>query len=158
MEAPQEADIILINTCAVRENAEDRVLGRASQLCCVDLGSRRLLWRRRVPGVRSLLATDEAVYVRGQEIVALSHRTGERLWRRAAEGCGPLTRSGGLVHFVDTRAEGRLVALSERSGQTAWEIPGIRSCDGFTKVGDTGYIKTQDGIVHALAFCGRPRL
>ncbi|MBQ35456.1 MAG: tRNA (N6-isopentenyl adenosine(37)-C2)-methylthiotransferase MiaB [Gemmatimonadaceae bacterium] len=30
--APEEADIILINTCAVRENAEERVIGRASQL------------------------------------------------------------------------------------------------------------------------------
>jgi tRNA-2-methylthio-N6-dimethylallyladenosine synthase len=29
---PEEADIILINTCAVRENAEERVIGRASQL------------------------------------------------------------------------------------------------------------------------------
>lgn len=32
IEAPEEADIILINTCAVRENAEERVIGRASQL------------------------------------------------------------------------------------------------------------------------------
>ena len=30
--APEQADIILINTCAVRENAEERVIGRASQL------------------------------------------------------------------------------------------------------------------------------
>ena len=32
IDAPEEADIILINTCAVRENAEERVIGRASQL------------------------------------------------------------------------------------------------------------------------------
>jgi len=32
VEAPEQADIILINTCAVRANAEQRVLGRASQL------------------------------------------------------------------------------------------------------------------------------
>ncbi|MEM6992444.1 MAG: tRNA (N6-isopentenyl adenosine(37)-C2)-methylthiotransferase MiaB [Myxococcota bacterium] len=30
--APGEADVVLINTCAVREKAEDRVWGRASQL------------------------------------------------------------------------------------------------------------------------------
>lgn len=30
--APQEADVILINTCAIREKAEDRVYGRTSQL------------------------------------------------------------------------------------------------------------------------------
>ena len=31
-ESPEQADIILINTCAVREHAEERVIGRASQL------------------------------------------------------------------------------------------------------------------------------
>ena len=32
IDAPEAADIILINTCAIRENAEERVIGRASQL------------------------------------------------------------------------------------------------------------------------------
>ena len=31
-ERPEQADVILINTCAVRERAEERVIGRASQL------------------------------------------------------------------------------------------------------------------------------
>ena len=43
-----------------------------------------------------------------------------------------------------------------RTGHKAWEMPGILSCDAFTKVGSTGYIKTQDGTVHALAM-GGPR-
>ena len=30
---PEEADVILVNTCAIREHAEKRVLGRVSQLC-----------------------------------------------------------------------------------------------------------------------------
>ncbi|HWB78162.1 MAG TPA: tRNA (N6-isopentenyl adenosine(37)-C2)-methylthiotransferase MiaB [Nannocystaceae bacterium] len=32
VDAPQDADVILINTCAIREKAEDRVWGRTSQL------------------------------------------------------------------------------------------------------------------------------
>ncbi len=32
VEGPEAADVILINTCAVRENAEERVIGRAGQL------------------------------------------------------------------------------------------------------------------------------
>ena len=32
VDAPQDADVILINTCAVREKAEERVIGRAAQL------------------------------------------------------------------------------------------------------------------------------
>lgn len=31
-EAPEQADVVLLNTCAVREHAEERVLGRAAQL------------------------------------------------------------------------------------------------------------------------------
>ncbi len=30
---PEDADVILVNTCAIREHAEKRVLGRVSQLC-----------------------------------------------------------------------------------------------------------------------------
>lgn len=32
VEAPEEADVVLVNTCAIREHAEQRVLGRVSQL------------------------------------------------------------------------------------------------------------------------------
>ncbi|MEJ2540622.1 MAG: tRNA (N6-isopentenyl adenosine(37)-C2)-methylthiotransferase MiaB, partial [Gemmatimonadota bacterium] len=30
--SPEEADVILVNTCAIREHAEQRVLGRVAQL------------------------------------------------------------------------------------------------------------------------------
>ena len=32
VEAPEDADVILVNTCAIREHAENRVLGRVAQL------------------------------------------------------------------------------------------------------------------------------
>ena len=32
VENPEEADVVLVNTCAIREHAERRVLGRVSQL------------------------------------------------------------------------------------------------------------------------------
>lgn len=32
VESPEEADVVLVNTCAIRENAERRVLGRVGQL------------------------------------------------------------------------------------------------------------------------------
>ena len=125
--------------------------GLGSQLFCMDLAARGLLWTRAAPEARSLLASADEVYVRGQRIQALDGRTGKLLWARAAAGCSPLTQVDGLLHFVDTSEEGRLVALDPRTGTEAWGIAGIRSCDAFTRVGGTGYIKTQDGIVHALA-------
>ena len=30
--APEDADVVLVNTCAIREHAERRVLGRVAQL------------------------------------------------------------------------------------------------------------------------------
>ena len=131
--------------------AQARV-GQGVRLSCVDLGAREVAWRRRVPGARCLLAVGDGVYLRGQRILALDGRTGKPMWRCAAEGCGPLTVVDGLLHFVDSSGRGRLVALHPHTGQTAWEIAGIRSCDAFAKVGRTGYIRTRDGIVHALAF------
>ncbi|MEW6359832.1 MAG: PQQ-binding-like beta-propeller repeat protein [Planctomycetota bacterium] len=129
----------------------DRGLG--SRLFCMDVDTRKLAWKKIVPGVRCLLAAGERIYLRGRQILALDAQTGDTLWACSAEGCGPLTLIDGLIHFVDSGKPGRLVALEQRTGRKAWEVAGIRSCDAFAKVGDTGYIKTQDGIVHALALC-----
>jgi len=122
-----------------------------SRLVCMDAGTGRLNWQRATGEVRHLLAGEHAICLRGADIRAFDDRTGQPLWRRAAGGCGPLTRAGGLIHFVDSTKPGRLVALDERTGMTAWEIAGIRSCDAFRRIGRTGYIKTCDGIVHAIA-------
>jgi len=121
-----------------------------AELYCMDLGTLTLSWKRRVPAARSLLATGKGIYLRGQRILALDERTGKPLWDHAADGCGPLSFMDGLIHFVDSTRNGRLVAVEERTGEEAWEIAGIQSCDAFRRIGDTGYIKTRDGIVHAL--------
>lgn len=121
------------------------------RLVTMDLATRAVLWRRNIPVVRSLLATDEGLYLRGREIVGLDHQTGRQRWACEAGGCGPLTLIDGRIHFVDTRRCGRLVAIEPLTGRKAWEITGIRSCDAFARVGRTGYIKTRDGVVHAIA-------
>ena len=131
--------------------AQGRV-GQGVGLSCVDLDVRTVVWRRRVPGARSVVAVGDGVFVRGHQVVALDGRTGATRWQCAAEGCGPLTVVDGLLHYVDSARCGRLVALHPDTGRTAWQMRGVRSCDAFAKVGGTGYIKTNDGIVHALAF------
>ncbi len=126
-------------------------LGQRSRLCCVDLAGRKTLWSKRIVAASSLVATDDAVYLRSQRIKALDGLTGELLWTHAATGCGPLSVVDGMLHFVDTRHSGRLVALERRTGQLTQAIPGVLSCDAFARDGDTGLIKTQDGIVRAIA-------
>ena len=126
-------------------------LGGAGRLLCLDLATRRCLWGRDVHGPRHLLAAGQGAYLRGADIRAYAGATGRLLWARPAAGCGPLTSDSGLLHFVDSAEGGRLLALEPRTGRTAWEIAGIRSCDAFRRIGRTGYIKTQDGIIHAIA-------
>ncbi|NOZ23234.1 MAG: PQQ-binding-like beta-propeller repeat protein [Planctomycetes bacterium] len=128
-------------------------LGAAPKLFCMDLDTREVIWKRSVSGARFLLAAGEKIYVRGRRILALDSRTGETQWAYSAAGCNPLTLVDGLLYFVDTNKHGSLVALAQRTGRKAWELPDIRSCDAFTKIGNTGYIKTRDGIVHALVLC-----
>lgn len=122
-----------------------------SRLICLDLASRRRLWEKSAGDTQHLLATGGGVYLRGDRIRAYDSRTGGMLWSQPASGCGPLTSEAGLIHFVDTSDDGRLLALDSGTGTKAWEIAGIRSCDAFRRVGGTGFIKTKDGIIHAIA-------
>src|SRR4051812_8466861 len=41
--SPEEADVVLVNTCAIREHAEQRVLGRVSQLSALKRDRPELL-------------------------------------------------------------------------------------------------------------------
>jgi outer membrane protein assembly factor BamB len=122
-----------------------------SRLICLDLASRKRLWETPVGDTQHMLASGSGVYLRGNGVGAYDGRTGEPLWSRPAGGCGPMTDEQGLIHFVDTIAEGRLLALDSRTGAKAWEIAGIRSCGAFSRIGSTGFIKTHDGVIHAIA-------
>ncbi len=125
--------------------------GRTGRLMCLDRRTGRCHWHRGVPLPRHLLADGDRVYVRGPDVRALDEASGEAVWTCRADGCGPLTCEDGLIRFVDSGRDGRLVALHGRTGRPAWEIPGLRSCGAFLTAGDTGYVKTWDGVVHAIA-------
>jgi len=121
------------------------------RLLSLDADARRLLWTRRVPRPKHLLATAEGVYLRCEDVRALDESSGRPLWTCRADGCGPLTCTDGLIRFVDSGRDGRLVAVDRRTGRTAWEMTGLRSCGAFLASGDTGYVRTWDGVVHAIA-------
>lgn len=125
--------------------------GSGADVFCLDLATRALVWRRAAPAARFLLAADGVVCLRGGSVTAIDAATGGMLWSRRAEGCGPLTWFDGRLHLVDSAEPGRVVALEPRTGRAAWELSGFRSCDAFARVGDLGYVKTRDGVVHALA-------
>ncbi len=117
----------------------------------VDLKARKVVWRWRGCGARDLVAHGGRLLLRGpREVVALDARGGTRLWRYRASGCGPLSVFDGVVCFVDSSGAGRLVALDVAAGAEVGCIGGIRSCDGLTAVGRTAFLKTNDGVVHAI--------
>jgi outer membrane protein assembly factor BamB len=126
-------------------------------LQCLDLRERRPLWHKPVGDVRHVLATGHGVYVRGADVRAYDARTGRPLWTHQAGGCSPMTARDGLMYLMDSRDGGRVLALHQQDGRTAWQMAGLRSCDAFRQVGQTAYVKTHDGIIHAIALRGAKR-
>ena len=126
----------------------------ASRLICMERSAREILWSRDVAHVTHLYAIGDMLYLRDQNVHALDGTTGQLLWTCPAAGCNPVTYAEGLAYFVDSRDQGRLVALNRYTGCKVWELAGMKSCNAFIKIDSTGYVKTHDGVVHAIVFKG----
>ncbi|MHC4116322.1 MAG: outer membrane protein assembly factor BamB family protein [Planctomycetota bacterium] len=127
---------------------------RSSRLFCMNAAQRKILWSRVVDCTARLDAIGDVLYVRDQNIQALDGRTGRSLWTCPAQGCNPVTYTKELAYFVDSRDQGRLVALDRYTGARVWELAGVKSCDAFIRVNGRGFLKTPDGLVCALIFKG----
>ncbi len=126
----------------------------ASRLLCMDVAAHNLRWFKDVAHVTHLYAIGDMLYLRDQNVQALDGMTGQLLWSCPATGCNPVTHAQGLAYFIDSRDQGYLVALNRYTGCKVWELAGMKSCNAFIKIGGTGYVKTHDGIVHAIVFRG----
>lgn len=132
VEDPGEADVIVINTCAIRENAERRVLGRIGQL---------QKHRRNRP--------DLVMAVTG----CMAQRMGESLLERAAgvdlvAGPDSYRRLG---EMVDEMRSGGLPR-----GQTLLELDGAENYEGVNAVrrdGVSAWVTVQRGCDHRCTFC-----
>ena len=129
-------------------------LGTSSRLICMELKGRRIRWSKTVSHITHLYAKDDMLYIRNQNIQALDGMTGRLLWNCPATGCNPVTYTEGLVYFVDSSSQGCLKALDMYTGSKVWELGGIKSCNAFIKVNDTGFLKSQEGIVYAINLKG----
>jgi outer membrane protein assembly factor BamB len=126
----------------------------ASRLLCVELTGHNIIWSKVVGHVTDLRTIGDMLYLRDQNVQALDRTTGQLIWTFPATGCNPVTYAEGLTYFVDSGNHGRLVALNGHTGGKLWEWVGIKSCNAFIKVDGTGFIKTHDGVVHAIIFKG----
>jgi len=134
----------------------------ASQLLCMELtgqgsrgaGTHKILWSKVVAHVTHLYAIGDLLYLRDQNVQALDRTTGQLLWSYPATGCNPVTYAEELAYFVDSSNQGCLIALNRYTGHKVWELAGMRSCNAFIKVDSTGFLKTNDGVIHAIIFKG----
>jgi tRNA-2-methylthio-N6-dimethylallyladenosine synthase len=132
VDAPELADVIVVNTCAIREHAEQRVIGRIGQL-------QRL--RRERP--------DLVLAVTG----CMAQRLGPELLRRTAgvdlvAGPDSYRSLGELVDGIRRGGIERGQLLLELDEQENYEgVPSIRG------EGVTAWVTVQRGCDHRCTFC-----
>lgn len=130
-----------------------RLQNGQSRLLCLERQSGKTLWTQALPRTFHLHIEGGKIYARSQEnVVALDLGTGSKLWDFRAAGCGPVTCAAGHVFFVDMSGSGRLVALDGKTGSKVLDLASMPSCNKFVKAGETGYLKTHDGVIHIIPF------
>ena len=128
VDAPEKADVILVNTCAIRENAEERVLGRIGQLSGLRRARPRL-----VLGVTGCMAQRMGDSLLGKvaAVDLVMGPDGYRHLGRALEEVAPRRgRPGRRLSVLDLSLDENYRGLEQRrrSGVTAW-VPVQRGCN-----------------------------
>jgi tRNA-2-methylthio-N6-dimethylallyladenosine synthase len=125
--APAEADVLLVNTCAVRDNAEQRVIGRVGEL-----------QRYRRPG--TVLGV----------VGCMAQRLGPALLARGAKVdlvVGPDAYRN-LTELLGQAAEGHRVAdTAFRTWEHYEDVPPVR------EPGPTAFVTVQRGCDYKCTFC-----
>ena len=126
--APEEADVILVNTCAIRENAEERVLGRIGQLSGLR---RERPWL--VLGVTGCMAQrlGETLLGNVRAVDLVMGPDGYRHLSRVLEEVVPRPgRPGRRLSVLDLSLDENYLGLEQRrrSRVTAW-VPVQRGCN-----------------------------
>jgi len=143
-ESPENADVILLNTCAIRDHAEERVLGRLSVLA--QLKSRR-------PEVRLGLLGCMAQHNRARLIEQAPYLdlvAGPDTYRRLPE----LIRSARFDPAVDLRLDRNETYAglpSQREGGVRAYVTAMRGCDKFCAFCVVPYVRGRERSVPAAA-------
>jgi tRNA-2-methylthio-N6-dimethylallyladenosine synthase len=136
-ERPEDADVILINTCAIREHAEERVLGRLSDLA-------RLKSRR--PELKLGLLGCMAQHNRAALVEKASYLdliAGPDSYRRLPE----MLRTAGFEPAVDVRldrTETYADITPDHDGSIRAYVTAMRGCDKFCTFCVVPYVRGRE--------------
>jgi tRNA-2-methylthio-N6-dimethylallyladenosine synthase len=136
-DTPDAADVILLNTCAIREHAEARVLGRLGELA---------RHKRRRPDVRLGVTGCMAQHLRGrlrERAPWVDVLVGPDGYRRLPE----LLRSGGADPHVALRLDASEtyadLPVAREGGVRAW-VTVMRGCDRFCTFCIVPYVRGRE--------------
>lgn len=149
-EDPAGADVLLLNTCAIRENAEERIIGRLGQLA-------RFKARRR--SVQLGIAGCMAQHVRDRlmdRLPFVDFVVGPDAYRRLPE----LLREAGGDPFVDVRLDRDEtyadIAPARNEGVRGW-VTIMRGCDKFCTFCIVPYVRGRERSLPATAILDQVR-
>ncbi len=141
---PEEADVVLVNTCAIREHAERRVLGRVGQLSAIK--------RRRpdlVIGVTGCMAQrmGEGLLGRAAHVDLVMGPDAYRSLPAALERLGAPAREGASPH-AGARRRSRPLAVLDLD-----LVENYQGLEHRRKEGASAWVTIQRGCDHRCTFC-----
>jgi tRNA-2-methylthio-N6-dimethylallyladenosine synthase len=141
---PADADVILLNTCAIREHAEERVLGRLGEL---------VRHKARRPDVQLGIAGCMAQHVRDRllaKIPFVDFVVGPDGYRRLPEMLDD-SREGPLIDVRLDRLETYADIAPEREGGVRGWVTIMRGCDKFCTFCVVPYVRGRERSLPAEA-------
>ena len=139
-ECPEDADVVLLNTCAIREHAEDRVLGRLSQLSSLKLRKPDLVMG--VSGCMAKHLADRLV----AEAPGVDLVLGPDSYRRLPELIAEASGEPALDVRLDRNEDYLGVDPVRDGGTNAW-VSIMRGCDKFCTFCIVPYVRGRERSV-----------
>lgn len=139
---PEEADVIVLNTCAIREHAEDRVLGRLSQLSAIKQKRPDVIF-----GVSGCMAKHLSESLM-KEVPYVDLVVGPDSYRRLPELIAEASGDSAMDVRLD-REEGYLGLDPLRQDRSNAWITIMRGCDKFCTFCIVPYVRGRERSVSA---------
>ena len=147
----EDADVVLLNTCAIRERAEERVVGRLSQLSQAKRSRPDL-----VLGVSGCMAKHLAEQLL-DELPYVDLVVGPDSYRRLPELIGEASGNPALDVRLDRREDYLELDPVRRAGTNAW-ITIMRGCDKFCTFCIVPYVRGRERSVPAADLLRQVRM